>query len=67
MLIYIGMRSYNMIINSAKYTLNTDGKNSAINATIDGLQMSVPMDTDNRHYAAILEWVDAGNTIAAAD
>jgi hypothetical protein len=25
------------------------------------------MDTGNRHYAAILEWVADGNTIAAAD
>jgi hypothetical protein len=29
--------------------------------------MYVPINTANRHYAAILEWVDAGNTIAAAD
>jgi len=55
-----------MIINSARYTLNTDGKNSAINATIDGVQMSVPMDTDNRHYQAILEWVAENNKIGVA-
>ena len=61
------MRSYNMIINSARYTLDLDGNNSAITATIDGITMSVPLDPANRHYAAILEWVDAGNTIAAAD
>ena len=68
MLIYIGMRSYNMIINSAKYTLNTDGKNSAINATIDGIVISVPLDSANRHYAEILKQVDAGTlTIADAD
>ena len=36
-------------------------------ATIDGQEMTVPMDTDNRHYAAILEWVADGNTIADAD
>ena len=54
-------------ITSARYTLNTDGKNSAINATIDGLQMSVPLDPANRHYAAILEWVADGNTIEAAE
>ena len=23
----------------------------------------VPLDDNNRHYRAILEWVDAGNTI----
>ena len=61
------MRSYNMIINSARYTLDLDGNNSAINATIDGQEMSVPMDPANRHYAAILEWVADGNTIEAAD
>mgnify|MGYP003673679047 FL=1 len=54
-------------ITSARYTLNTDGKNSAINATIDGLQMSVPLDPANRHYEAILEWVADGNTIEAAE
>ena len=60
------MRSYNMIINSARYTLGSDGNNYAINATIDGLQMSVPMDTDNRHYQAILEWVAENNKIGVA-
>tara|TARA_R110000823_G_scaffold314695_1_gene444397 strand:- start:22 stop:204 length:183 start_codon:yes stop_codon:yes gene_type:complete len=54
-------------ITSARYTLNTDGKNSAINATIDGLQMSVPLDPANRHYQSILEWVADGNTIEAAE
>ena len=55
-----------MVINSARYTLGSDGNNSAINATIDGVEMSVPMDPANRHYAAILEWVADGNTITAA-
>ena len=37
-------------------------------ATIDGVEMSVPIDPDNRHYAAIMELVDAGQlTIAEAD
>ena len=37
-------------------------------ATIDGVEMSVPKDTGNRHYAAILEWAEEdGNEIAAAD
>ena len=56
-----------MIINSARYTLDLDGNNSAINATIDGQEMSVPLDPANRHYAAILEWVADGNTIEAAE
>jgi len=57
----------NMIINSARYTTDFNGANEAINATIDGQTMTVPLDPDNRHYAAILEWVADGNTIAAAD
>ena len=55
-----------MVINSARYTLGSDGNNSAINATIDGQEMFVPLDPANRHYAAILEWVADGNTITAA-
>ena len=55
-----------MNITSAQYQDN-NGTASGITATIDGITMSVPIDAANRHYAAILEWVDAGNTIAAAD
>ena len=40
--------------------------NEAVVAEIDGVTMIVPIDTDNRHYQAILEWVDAGNTITPA-
>ena len=53
-----------MIITSAQYT---DSDNAVIKATIDGTEMFVPLDPDNRHYAAILEWVAEGNTIADAD
>ena len=53
-----------MIVTSAKYG---NEKKTMIDATIDGQEMFVPLDSANRHYAAILEWVDAGNTIAAAD
>ena len=57
-----------MDITAAKYCrLNSSYPNVSVKATIDGEELSVPMDTANRHYAAILEWVDAGNTIAAAD
>ena len=62
------MRSYKMNITAAKYCrLNSSSPNVSVTATINGEELSVPMDTENRHYAAILEWVDAGNTIAAAD
>ena len=39
-----------------------------IEATIDGQEMSVPLDPANRHYAEILKQVEAGTlTIADAD
>ena len=60
------MRSYNMIINSARYIKDVDNNNTAINATIDGVVLSVPLDPDNRHYQAILEWVAENNTIGVA-
>ena len=55
-----------MNITSAQYAKNLDGNNDTVTAVIDGIIMSVPIDTDNRHYQAILEWVEAGNTITAA-
>lgn len=51
-----------MNITSAKYNV-IDGENQNISCIIDGENMIVPIDTSNRHYQAILEWVDAGNTI----
>ena len=59
-----------MIIANAQYT--TDGIDTDINvnikATIDGVEMFVPLDTANRHYAEILKQVDDGDiTIAEAD
>ena len=57
-----------MNITKAKYFKNSDGKNVSVNATIDGQDMSVPMDTANRHYTEILKQVEAGTlTIAEAD
>ena len=41
-------------------------QNEVIKAIIDGIEMFVPLDPANRHYAAILEWVADGNTITAA-
>ena len=55
-----------MNISKAQYT-NYLGNRVGIQATIDGQEMSVPIDTDNRHYQAILEWVEDGNTIEDAD
>ena len=56
-----------MNITSAQY-LAEDGNNSAIQATIDGQEMSVPLDPANRHYFEIMRQVEAGTlTIAEAD
>ena len=55
-----------MNITSAQYTQDSDGNNDTVTVVIDGITMSVPISIDNRHYQAILEWVDDGNTIAAA-
>ena len=39
-----------------------------VNATIDGTEMSVPLDPANRHYAEIMRQVEAGQlTIEDAD
>lgn len=57
-----------MNITKAKYYLNEDGNaNQGIDVTIDGQAMSVPLDSNNRHYQAIQEWVKEGNKIEDAD
>ena len=59
----------NMNITSAQYVLSlfTD-TNSSIQATIDGQEMSVPLDLANRHYAEISKQVAAGTlTVLDAD
>jgi len=57
----------NMNITSAQYQADTlSGNNTSIQATIDGQEMSVPLDTSNRHYAEILRQVDAGSLVVAA-
>ena len=58
-----------MIITNAKYEkLALEDTNGSIKATIDGVTVSVPMDTGNRHYAEILKQVaNGGITIAEAD
>mgnify|MGYP006883075406 CR=1 FL=1 len=56
-----------MNITSAQY-LAWNGSNQSITATIDGIEMSVPLDTANRHYAEIMRQVAAGTlTIEEAD
>ena len=55
-----------MNISSATYQKDIDdgSVNAYVVAVIDSVTMTVPINTDNRHYQAILEWVDAGNTIS---
>ena len=58
----------NMNITTAQYQADMDGNNSCIQATIDGQEMSVPLNSENRHYAEILKQVADGDlTIADAD
>lgn len=55
-------------ITNAQYYNYPDGTQAGVNATIDGTEMSVPLDPANRHYAEILRQVDAGTlTIQEAD
>ena len=55
-----------MNVTSAQYIAD-EGTNICIQATIDGRELSVPLDPANRHYQAIQEWVAEGNTIQEAD
>ena len=61
----------NMNITAVRYAPNhpiTNEVSQNVVATIDGIQMSVPLDPTNRHYAGIMRQVDAGElTIADAE
>tara|TARA_R100001509_G_C4694043_1_gene157807 strand:- start:201 stop:374 length:174 start_codon:yes stop_codon:yes gene_type:complete len=57
-----------MNIENAQYEKNLLGDVELIKATIDGETLYVSLDSDNRHYVAILEWAkEDGNTIKEAD
>ena len=57
-----------MNITNARYIrTSASTENDSISVIIDGKSMSVPIDPDNRHYQAILEWVAEGNKIEDAD
>jgi len=54
-------------ITSAQYN-SFEGQDVSIQATIDGQELSVPLDPANRHYAEIMRQVEAGTlTILEAD
>jgi len=57
-----------MNISSAQYVPDQINDDSIIKVVIDNKSMYVPVDPDNRHYAAILEWAkEDGNEIQAAE
>ena len=56
-----------MDVTSAQYNNDLDGNQNGVKATIDGVELLVPLDPANRHYAAIQDWVAEGNTIQDAD
>ena len=59
----------NMAITSAQYMIDPMSNEVAcICATIDGQELSVPLDPANRHYAEIMRQVEAGElTIQEAE
>jgi len=57
-----------MNITSAQYKNSFEGTAMCIIATIDSVEMSVPLDPSNRHYAEIMRQVNEGTlTIADAE
>jgi hypothetical protein len=56
-----------MEIKSAKYLEDESNQKIGIESVIDDVTMIVPIDTGNRHYQVIQEWVADGNTIEEAD
>ena len=57
-----------MNIQEAKYVKDLDNKNKSIDAIVDGAKWSVPINSDNRHYAEIMKQVQEGKlTIQDAD
>ena len=59
-----------MNITNAQYVLPIDGdtNNKTIKATVDGVELHIPVAPGNRHYDEIMKQVAAGElTIADAD
>ena len=58
----------NITVTNAKYVNFLNNNHASIKATVNGVDMFVPLDPANRHYAEIMRQVDAGElTIADAD
>ena len=64
-----------MAINKISDNKSVKKINHLVNTTLDHYQaidnndvaFEVPLDSNNKHYMLILEWVNAGNTIQEAD
>lgn len=41
-----------------------DAEQTTLSAAIDGVRMNIPADSDNRHFQALLVWVNEGGFIA---
>lgn len=55
-------------INACKYTAGITGNNINVKVTLNGgVEWFVPLNNSNTDYIAVLAWVEAGNTIEAAD
>jgi|TARA_R110000823_G_scaffold223758_1_gene351805 hypothetical protein len=54
-------------IKSAQYHSEFGRNINIIVTTTESKELWVPLDNANIDYVAVLAWVDAGNTIAAAD
>jgi len=51
-------------ITAAQYIVDPEtNENISVKATIDGTEMSVPLDSANRHYAEIMRQVEAGDLV----
>ena len=58
----------NITVTNAQYYINLIGETTSVTCEINNVQMSVPLDPANRHYAEILKHVEAGTlTVADAD
>jgi hypothetical protein len=56
-----------MNITSAIYKSDIEGQVVVINAIINGITMSVPLNPNNRHYTEIMRQVEAGTLIIVDD
>ena len=49
-----------MIIENARYSVDWDGENNGIFATVNGVLISIPLDPNNSDYIEIMKQVAEG-------